>query len=86
MEWSTHSIQWGGACRLSERAGEHTCAQLERLNAQIERRRIKSSKACETLLQRFEQYNELDPLISTPEPSNPWISDQTDYWDAEKST
>ena len=33
----------------------------------------------------YEQYNEFDPFITQPDPSNPWITDSTDFWDMEKS-
>jgi len=34
----------------------------------------------------FEQYQEYDAFLVTPEPSNPWISDSTDFWELEKQT
>ncbi len=37
-------------------------------------------------LSYFEQYMEFDPFITPPEPSNPWISDNTDHWDQESTT
>lgn len=33
----------------------------------------------------FEQYAEYDPFITTPEPSNPWIADSTEFWEQENS-
>jgi hypothetical protein len=32
----------------------------------------------------YEMYCEYDAFIIAPEPSNPWLSDSTDYWDTEK--
>lgn len=29
---------------------------------------------------------EFDPFITPPEPSNPWISDNTDHWEQESTT
>ena len=33
----------------------------------------------------FEQYDEFDPFTRSPEPSNPWISDSTEYWEQEQN-
>jgi len=33
----------------------------------------------------YEQYLEFDPFITPSEPSNPWISENTDYWEQESS-
>uniref|UniRef100_A0A3B4DB79 Regulator of G protein signaling 7a n=1 Tax=Pygocentrus nattereri TaxID=42514 RepID=A0A3B4DB79_PYGNA len=32
-----------------------------------------------------EQYADYDPFLSTPDPSNPWISDDTTFWELEAS-
>uniref|UniRef100_A0A8C1SU05 Regulator of G protein signaling 7a n=1 Tax=Cyprinus carpio TaxID=7962 RepID=A0A8C1SU05_CYPCA len=32
-----------------------------------------------------EQYSDYDPFLSTPDPSNPWISDDTTLWEMEAS-
>lgn len=32
----------------------------------------------------FEQYAEYDAFVTPAEPSNPWISDSTEMWEAEK--
>ncbi len=33
----------------------------------------------------YDMYSEYDPFIAAPEPSNPWLSDSTDFWDQEKT-
>lgn len=33
----------------------------------------------------YEQYSEFDAFITTPDPSNPWVSDNTEFWDYEKT-
>ncbi|KAI7789885.1 putative regulator of G-protein signaling 7-like, partial [Triplophysa rosa] len=38
-----------------------------------------------SLLSFSEQYMEYDPFFTTPEPSNPWISDDTTCWELEAS-
>uniref|UniRef100_A0A8C2D1C4 Regulator of G protein signaling 7a n=1 Tax=Cyprinus carpio TaxID=7962 RepID=A0A8C2D1C4_CYPCA len=37
------------------------------------------------LLSYTEQYSDYDPFLSTPDPSNPWISDDTTLWEMEAS-
>ncbi|XP_029845738.1 regulator of G-protein signaling 7 isoform X1 [Ixodes scapularis] len=60
--------------------------EIEKLKSRLDRRNVKISKVSESYLSYFEQYQEYDPFISTPEPSNPWISDSTDFWELEKQT
>ena len=38
----------------------------------------------ESYLGYFEQYAEYDAFVTPAEPSNPWISDSTEMWEAEK--
>ena len=40
---------------------------------------------CCSLMTFFEQYDEFDPFTRSPEPSNPWISDSTEYWEQEQN-
>jgi regulator of G-protein signaling len=34
----------------------------------------------------FEQYSEFDYFLTTPDQPNPWQSDNTEFWDAERLT
>jgi regulator of G-protein signaling len=38
----------------------------------------------ETLISRGDQYAPFDALISQPDPSNPWVTDNQEYWETEK--
>ncbi|XP_051942420.1 regulator of G-protein signaling 6-like [Hippocampus zosterae] len=53
------------------------------LNLQLGRHCMKVSKVAESLMGYTEQFMEYDPLVSAVEPSNPWISDDTTFWDLE---
>ncbi|KAK6294907.1 hypothetical protein J4Q44_G00341330 [Coregonus suidteri] len=55
------------------------------LNSQLDRHCIKVSKVAESLMTYTEQYQEYDPLVVSPEPSNPWASDDLSFWDLEAS-
>ncbi|KAF8777160.1 Regulator of G-protein signaling 7 like protein [Argiope bruennichi] len=59
---------------------------IKHLKNRLERRVIKVSKAAESYINFFEQYQEYDAFLVTPEPSNPWISDSVDFWELEKQT
>ncbi|XP_067636046.1 regulator of G-protein signaling 7 [Eurosta solidaginis] len=52
----------------------------------LERRTIKVSKAAEALVSYYEQYNEFDYFITLPELPNPWQTDSTEMWDAERNS
>ncbi|MGH0131829.1 UNVERIFIED_CONTAM: hypothetical protein FKN15_048183 [Acipenser sinensis] len=52
---------------------------------QLDRHRLKMSKVAESLLGYTEQYIEYDPFLTPPDPSNPWISDDTTIWELEAS-
>ncbi|KAI8121099.1 Regulator of G-protein signaling 7 [Lucilia cuprina] len=52
----------------------------------LERRTIKVSKAAEALVSYYEQYNEFDYFITSPELPNPWQTDSTEMWEAEKNS
>ncbi|RVE57117.1 hypothetical protein OJAV_G00213100 [Oryzias javanicus] len=55
------------------------------LNIQLDRHCMKVSKVADSLMSYTEQFMEYDPLVSPVEPSNPWISDDTTFWDLEAS-
>ncbi|XP_022235722.1 regulator of G-protein signaling 7-like, partial [Limulus polyphemus] len=60
--------------------------EIATLRSRLERRNVKISKVSESYINYFEQYQEYDPFLRTPEPSNPWISDSQDLWELEKQT
>ncbi|XP_061552278.1 regulator of G-protein signaling 6-like isoform X2 [Phycodurus eques] len=55
------------------------------LNIQLGRHCMKVSKVADSLMGYTEQFMEYDPLVSAIEPSNPWIGDDTSFWDVEAS-
>uniref|UniRef100_A0A7N5ZT70 Regulator of G protein signaling 6 n=1 Tax=Anabas testudineus TaxID=64144 RepID=A0A7N5ZT70_ANATE len=55
------------------------------LNIQLDRHCMKVSKVADSLMSYTEQFMEYDPFVSATEPSNPWISDDTSFWDLEAS-
>ncbi|XP_075893950.1 regulator of G-protein signaling 6-like [Nelusetta ayraudi] len=55
------------------------------LTAQLDRHCLKMSKVADSLISYSEQYLEYDAFLTTPEPSNPWISDDPSLWDLENS-
>uniref|UniRef100_A0A673LFD2 Regulator of G-protein signaling 7-like n=1 Tax=Sinocyclocheilus rhinocerous TaxID=307959 RepID=A0A673LFD2_9TELE len=59
--------------------------QIQHWQTQLDRHRLKMSKVAESLLSFSEQYIEYDPFFTTPEPSNPWISDDVTSWELEAS-
>ncbi|KAL7992385.1 hypothetical protein Chor_016641 [Crotalus horridus] len=59
--------------------------QISFLNVQIDRHCLKMSKVAESLIAYSEQYTDYDPFITPAEPSNPWINDDSVFWDLETS-
>ncbi|XP_030201810.1 regulator of G-protein signaling 6 [Gadus morhua] len=55
------------------------------LRHQLDRHCMKMSKVAESLISYTEQYMEYDPFLTSPEPSNPWTSDDCTFWDLETS-
>ncbi|KAL7380039.1 hypothetical protein ABVT39_010253 [Epinephelus coioides] len=55
------------------------------LNIQLDRHCMKVSKVADSLMCYTEQFMEYDPFVSATEPSNPWIGDDTSFWDLEAS-
>uniref|UniRef100_A0A9L0S7T7 Regulator of G protein signaling 7 n=2 Tax=Equus TaxID=9789 RepID=A0A9L0S7T7_HORSE len=51
----------------------------------LDRHRLKMSKVADSLLSYTEQYLEYDPFLVPPDPSNPWLSDDTTFWELEAS-
>uniref|UniRef100_A0A803SZL6 Regulator of G protein signaling 7 n=1 Tax=Anolis carolinensis TaxID=28377 RepID=A0A803SZL6_ANOCA len=59
--------------------------EIKYWQVQLDRHRLKMSKVAESLLAYTEQYVEYDPFLMPPDPSNPWLSDDTTFWEAEAS-
>ncbi|XP_043505156.1 uncharacterized protein LOC122526068 isoform X3 [Polistes fuscatus] len=63
---------------------KRTVAELQRevdfLRNSLTRTRIKVSAAIENLKSYFETYVEYDPMFVHPLPSNPWITDDSTFW------
>eukprot|EP00794_Sanderia_malayensis_P017610 gene17610-19364_t len=70
--------------KISEDALNHALddamRKVDSLQEQLHKRRIKSSLAAESLLQKTAQYAGYDPILFPPSPSNPWISDDNLFW------
>uniref|UniRef100_A0A4W2CVC0 Regulator of G protein signaling 7 n=1 Tax=Bos indicus x Bos taurus TaxID=30522 RepID=A0A4W2CVC0_BOBOX len=59
--------------------------QIKYWQIQLDRHRLKMSKVADSLLSYTEQYVEYDPFLAPPDPSNPWLSDDTTFWELEAS-
>lgn len=59
--------------------------EISFLNTQLDRHCMKVSKVADSLMSFTEQFMDYDPFVTIPEPSNPWISDDTTFWDLETS-
>ncbi|KAM6217940.1 regulator of G-protein signaling 7 isoform 11-T11 [Rhynchocyon petersi] len=59
--------------------------QIKYWQIQLDRHRLKMSKVADSLLSYTEQYLEYDPFLVPPDPSNPWLSDDTVFWELEAS-
>ncbi|XP_029449883.1 regulator of G-protein signaling 7 isoform X3 [Rhinatrema bivittatum] len=59
--------------------------QIKFWQIQLDRHRLKMSKVADSLLAYTEQYVEYDPFLLPPDPSNPWMSDDTTFWELEAS-
>uniref|UniRef100_A0A182QVX1 Regulator of G-protein signaling 7 n=1 Tax=Anopheles farauti TaxID=69004 RepID=A0A182QVX1_9DIPT len=54
------------------------------LKQKLDRRTIKVSKVAESYISYYEQYSEFDYFLSPSDHPNPWQTDNTEFWDAEK--
>ncbi|XP_070257273.1 regulator of G-protein signaling 7 isoform X5 [Myotis yumanensis] len=59
--------------------------QINYWQIQLDRHRLKMSKVADSLLSYTEQYLDYDPFFVPPDPSNPWLSDDTTFWELEAS-
>lgn len=73
-------------CELDEVTTlENLKKEKDFLKRRLERRYVKVSRVSENYTNYFDQYTEFDPFITSADPSNPWISESTEFWDMEKS-
>lgn len=59
--------------------------QVELLRNSLTRTRIKVSAAVGNLKTYFDTYVEYDPLMVPPQPSNPWSTDDSTFWQLNNS-
>uniref|UniRef100_A0AAY4ATS7 Regulator of G-protein signaling 7 n=1 Tax=Denticeps clupeoides TaxID=299321 RepID=A0AAY4ATS7_9TELE len=81
----SHSPTHTTTPEVREPTAEELQEQIQYWQAQLDRHRLKMSKVAESLLAYTEQYMEYDPFLTSPDPSNPWISDDTTLWELEAS-
>ncbi|XP_063531517.1 regulator of G-protein signaling 9 isoform X2 [Cydia strobilella] len=66
--------------KAKKRTIQQITREIEHLNASLDRTRVKTSIALEALMAYSETFTPYDPWLTPPQPSNPWISDDTLYW------
>ncbi|KAJ2952958.1 hypothetical protein O0L34_g7332 [Tuta absoluta] len=66
--------------RPKKRTIEQLTKEIEHLKSSADRTRVKTSIALEALLAHSETFAPYDPWLTPPQPSNPWISDDTLFW------
>ncbi|XP_031434619.1 regulator of G-protein signaling 7a isoform X2 [Clupea harengus] len=81
----SHSPTHTPAPEAKQPTVEELQEQIKFWQAQLDRHRLKMSKVAESLLCYTEQYVEYDPFLATPDPSNPWNTDDATFWEQEAS-
>uniref|UniRef100_A0AAR2K7V3 RGS domain-containing protein n=1 Tax=Pygocentrus nattereri TaxID=42514 RepID=A0AAR2K7V3_PYGNA len=81
----SHSPTHTTTPEVKEPTEEELHQQIQYWQVQLDRHRLKMSKVAESLLSYTEQYVEYDPFFTSPDPSNPWISDDNTVWELEVS-
>ncbi|XP_063724497.1 regulator of G-protein signaling 7-like isoform X3 [Symsagittifera roscoffensis] len=71
---------------LAASSSEDLHQMRDLLKHRLNKSHVKMSKVADFLIQSCEQYKEYDPMLTPAEPSNPWISEETTFWDLEKNT
>ncbi|XP_063469606.1 regulator of G-protein signaling 7 isoform X12 [Symphalangus syndactylus] len=71
--------------KSSRMRNPHKTRKIKYWQIQLDRHRLKMSKVADSLLSYTEQYLEYDPFLLPPDPSNPWLSDDTTFWELEAS-
>ncbi|KAK4288652.1 hypothetical protein Pmani_038329 [Petrolisthes manimaculis] len=57
---------------------------IDLLKTRVDRCNFKVSKAAESFISYWEQYQDYDPILIPTDPPNPWVSDCPDYWEVDK--
>ena len=55
--------------------------ERKNLRVRIDKRTIRVSKCAETYIEFFNLHHEYDSFLVAAEPSNPWVSDNTEFWE-----
>ncbi len=63
-----------------KRSLEDVQREVDFLRRCLDRTRIKMSVALESLMQYCEMFCEWDPMVTPPQPSNPWTSEDPSFW------
>ncbi|XP_072944347.1 uncharacterized protein [Epargyreus clarus] len=66
--------------RPKRRTVHQLAREIEHLKASLDRTRVKTSIALDALVAYSETFAAYDAMFTPPQPSNPWISDDTTYW------
>ncbi|CAH0721802.1 unnamed protein product, partial [Brenthis ino] len=66
--------------RPKKRSIQQITREIEHLKTSLDRTRVKTSIALEALMAYSETFAPYDPWLTQPQPSNPWISDDTFFW------
>uniref|UniRef100_A0A1A9WCF1 Regulator of G-protein signaling 7 n=1 Tax=Glossina brevipalpis TaxID=37001 RepID=A0A1A9WCF1_9MUSC len=82
---SSHGTGSAGAS-VAKNPAEQLIRIIALRKQKLERRLIKVSKAAEALVSYYEQYNEFDYFLTSPELPNPWQTDSPEMWEAEKNS
>ncbi|XP_071454864.1 regulator of G-protein signaling 7 [Hetaerina americana] len=73
------------SCASDIAAADGLRKDIEGLRHRLDRRNFKVSKVAEAYISYFEQYVEYDPFFTATESPNPWLTDNPDYWEQEKT-
>ncbi|CAD5110988.1 DgyrCDS338 [Dimorphilus gyrociliatus] len=68
------------ATRPKRKSADFLQREIAFLLKSIDRSRAKCSHSFESLQHHCHQYAEHDPFLTSPQPSNPWISDDSTLW------
>ncbi|XP_069365703.1 uncharacterized protein [Maniola hyperantus] len=63
-----------------KRTIEQVTREIEHLKASLDRTRVKTSIALEALMAYSETFAPYDAWLTPPQPSNPWITEDTLFW------
>nr|XP_049694999.1 uncharacterized protein LOC110372536 isoform X2 [Helicoverpa armigera] len=66
--------------RGKKRSMHQVMREIEQLKACLDRTRVKTSIALDALVAYSETFTPYDPWLTQPQPSNPWVSDDTLFW------